>query len=81
MKQSPPDVFQLYKVIGNENANRFWLTRVPPGIAIKEHSSDSERKLYIHNKYKDQLYSDKHPYAGDRIRLNEVGEKDFLSEC
>ncbi|XP_052796552.1 arf-GAP with Rho-GAP domain, ANK repeat and PH domain-containing protein 1-like isoform X3 [Mya arenaria] len=65
-------LIELFKVIGNDNANKFWVKNLPPGSAIGHHASPEDRKHFIHNKYRDKLYCDISPLADDKLALNEA---------
>ena len=63
---------QMFRVIGNENSNKFWCWNQPTGSAIDENVSMEIRRQYIHNKYKNKLYCDIDPLSSDKNSLNEV---------
>ena len=62
----------MFKVIGNDNSNRFWNWKLPHGSQIDENTPLEVRKEHIHNKYKNKLYCDLDPLSTDKESLNEV---------
>ena len=60
------------KVIGNENARKFWEKNMPASVRINESTPPEQRKAHIENKYKHRKYCDKHPAADNSKALNEV---------
>ncbi|XP_052282240.1 arf-GAP with Rho-GAP domain, ANK repeat and PH domain-containing protein 1-like isoform X3 [Dreissena polymorpha] len=64
-------LIEMFKVIGNENGNQFWLHNLPPGAGITSVSTIDQRKQFIHEKYKDKKYCNLHHLAGDKQKLNE----------
>lgn len=65
-------LIEMFKEIGNDNANNFWLTHATPDKIVHMNVSSEERKLHIHDKYKNKLYCDKHPLSEDKTQLNKA---------
>ncbi|XP_060582803.1 arf-GAP with Rho-GAP domain, ANK repeat and PH domain-containing protein 2-like [Ruditapes philippinarum] len=63
-------LIEMFKEIGNDNANNFWLKNMPPSNSINIDTACEARKQHIHYKYKDKLYCDKHPLADNKDLLN-----------
>uniref|UniRef100_A0A8C8VN67 ArfGAP with RhoGAP domain, ankyrin repeat and PH domain 3 n=1 Tax=Pelusios castaneus TaxID=367368 RepID=A0A8C8VN67_9SAUR len=56
------EVVQLFIVLGNERANRFWAARLPPSEALFPDASTEQRRDFITRKYRDGRYRLPHPY-------------------
>ncbi|XP_053398517.1 arf-GAP with Rho-GAP domain, ANK repeat and PH domain-containing protein 1-like isoform X3 [Mercenaria mercenaria] len=65
-------LIEMFKEIGNDNANNFWLKNMPTSCSISVETDSEARKQHIHHKYKDKLYCDKHPLAENKEMLNEA---------
>ncbi|XP_005280935.1 arf-GAP with Rho-GAP domain, ANK repeat and PH domain-containing protein 3 isoform X3 [Chrysemys picta bellii] len=55
------EIVQLFIVLGNERANRFWAARLPPAEALYPDSSAEQRQVFITHKYRDGRYRRPHP--------------------
>nr|XP_032629534.1 arf-GAP with Rho-GAP domain, ANK repeat and PH domain-containing protein 3 [Chelonoidis abingdonii] len=55
------EIVQLFIVLGNERANRFWAARLPPSEALYPDSSAEQRQVFITRKYRDGRYRRPHP--------------------
>ncbi|XP_052078115.1 arf-GAP with Rho-GAP domain, ANK repeat and PH domain-containing protein 1-like isoform X6 [Mytilus californianus] len=59
-----PSLIELMKAIGNENANKFWESRLQAVHGINTESSPMNRKQFIQDKYERKLWIDQHPLIG-----------------
>uniref|UniRef100_A0A8C0J0Y7 ArfGAP with RhoGAP domain, ankyrin repeat and PH domain 3 n=1 Tax=Chelonoidis abingdonii TaxID=106734 RepID=A0A8C0J0Y7_CHEAB len=67
------EIVQLFIVLGNERANRFWAARLPPSEALYPDSSAEQRQVFITRKYRDGRYRRPHPnYTSQDDVLNLV---------
>ncbi|CAC5426180.1 ARAP1 [Mytilus coruscus] len=71
-----PSLIELMKAIGNENANKFWESRLQAVHGINTESSPINRKQFIQDKYERKLWIDQHPLIGG---LNESNH--FCADC
>ncbi|KAI1233985.1 Arf-GAP with Rho-GAP domain, partial [Lamprotornis superbus] len=55
---------QLFIVLGNDRANRFWAARLPATEAITPDSSAEQRRDFITRKYREGRYRLPHPHYG-----------------
>ncbi|NWR44793.1 ARAP3 protein, partial [Regulus satrapa] len=58
------EIVQLFIVLGNDRANRFWAARLPATEAITPESSAEQRREFITRKYREGRYRLPHPYYG-----------------
>ncbi|KAL4230824.1 ADP-ribosylation factor GTPase-activating protein agd4 [Mactra antiquata] len=65
-------LIEMFKVIGNDNANNFWLKNLVPGTSINKNTPINERKQHIEHKYRDRKYCDIHAYAANQELLNQT---------
>lgn len=65
-------LLEMFREIGNDNSNRFWNWRVPPGSEIDAKTPIEVRKQHIHNKYKNKAFCDIDPLSSDKDSLNEA---------
>ncbi|NWV29803.1 ARAP3 protein, partial [Origma solitaria] len=56
------EIVQLFIVLGNDRANRFWAARLPAGEAITPDSSAEQRRDFIAHKYREGRYRLPHPH-------------------
>ncbi|XP_071151615.1 arf-GAP with Rho-GAP domain, ANK repeat and PH domain-containing protein 2-like, partial [Mytilus edulis] len=59
-----PSLIELMKAVGNENANKFWESRLQAVHGINTESSPINRKQFIQDKYERKLWIDQHPLIG-----------------
>ncbi|XP_050819407.1 arf-GAP with Rho-GAP domain, ANK repeat and PH domain-containing protein 3 [Gopherus flavomarginatus] len=55
------EIVQLFIMLGNERANRFWAARLPPSEALYPDSSAEQRQVFVTHKYRDGRYRRPHP--------------------
>uniref|UniRef100_A0A8C3SAX4 ArfGAP with RhoGAP domain, ankyrin repeat and PH domain 3 n=1 Tax=Chelydra serpentina TaxID=8475 RepID=A0A8C3SAX4_CHESE len=55
------EIVQLFIVLGNERANRFWAARLSPSEALYPDASAEQRQVFITHKYRDGWYRCPHP--------------------
>ncbi|NXS79347.1 ARAP3 protein, partial [Erpornis zantholeuca] len=58
------EIVQLFIVLGNDRANRFWAARLPAAEAISPDSSAEQRREFITRKYREGRYHPPHPHYG-----------------
>uniref|UniRef100_A0A803VTF4 ArfGAP with RhoGAP domain, ankyrin repeat and PH domain 3 n=1 Tax=Ficedula albicollis TaxID=59894 RepID=A0A803VTF4_FICAL len=56
------EIVQLFIVLGNDRANRFWAARLPAGEAITPESGAEQRRDFIARKYREGRYRLPHPH-------------------
>ncbi|NXB72916.1 ARAP3 protein, partial [Donacobius atricapilla] len=56
------EIVQLFIVLGNDRANRFWAARLPATEAITPDSSAEQRREFISRKYREGRYRLSHPH-------------------
>ncbi|NXB18172.1 ARAP3 protein, partial [Rhagologus leucostigma] len=56
------EIVQLFIVLGNDRANRFWAARVPATEAITPDSGAEQRRDFITRKYREGRYRLPHPH-------------------
>ncbi|NXP21480.1 ARAP3 protein, partial [Scytalopus superciliaris] len=57
------EIVQLFIVLGNDRANRFWAARLPVAEAIHPESSTEQRRDFISRKYREGRYRLPHPHC------------------
>ncbi|NWR85522.1 ARAP3 protein, partial [Furnarius figulus] len=57
------EIVQLFIVLGNDRANRFWAARLPVAEAIHPDSSAEQRRDFISRKYREGRYRLPHPHC------------------
>ncbi|NXG04980.1 ARAP3 protein, partial [Sakesphorus luctuosus] len=57
------EIVQLFIVLGNDRANRFWAARLPLTEAINPDSSAEQRRDFISRKYREGRYRLPHPHC------------------
>ncbi|NXM00061.1 ARAP3 protein, partial [Tyrannus savana] len=57
------EIVQLFIVLGNDRANRFWAARLPVSEAIYPDSSAEQRREFISRKYREGRYRLPHPHC------------------
>ncbi|XP_071426318.1 arf-GAP with Rho-GAP domain, ANK repeat and PH domain-containing protein 3 isoform X1 [Pithys albifrons albifrons] len=57
------EIVQLFIVLGNDRANRFWAARLPLAEAIHPDSSAEQRRDFISHKYREGRYRLPHPHC------------------
>ncbi|EMP35348.1 Arf-GAP with Rho-GAP domain, ANK repeat and PH domain-containing protein 3 [Chelonia mydas] len=55
------EIVQLFIMLGNERANRFWAACLPPSEALYPDASMEQRQVFITHKYRDGRYRRPHP--------------------
>ncbi|NWV42528.1 ARAP3 protein, partial [Grantiella picta] len=58
------EIVQLFIVLGNDRANRFWAARLPASEAITPDSGAEQRRDFIARKYREGRYRLPHPHYG-----------------
>ncbi|NWH95456.1 ARAP3 protein, partial [Aegithalos caudatus] len=58
------EIVQLFIVLGNDRANRFWAGRLPASEAISPDSGAEQRRDFIAHKYREGRYRLPHPHYG-----------------
>ncbi|NWI13920.1 ARAP3 protein, partial [Crypturellus soui] len=58
------EIVQLFIVLGNDRANRFWAARLPAADALCPNASAEQRRDFISRKYRDGRYRLPHPHYG-----------------
>ncbi|NXD44612.1 ARAP3 protein, partial [Copsychus sechellarum] len=56
------EIVQLFIVLGNDRANRFWAARLPTAEAITPESGAEQRRDFITRKYREGRYRLPHPH-------------------
>ncbi|NXP99419.1 ARAP3 protein, partial [Vidua macroura] len=56
------EIVQLFIVLGNDRANRFWAARLPAAEAITPDSGAEQRRDFIARKYREGRYRLPHPH-------------------
>ncbi|XP_010224803.1 PREDICTED: arf-GAP with Rho-GAP domain, ANK repeat and PH domain-containing protein 3 [Tinamus guttatus] len=56
------EIVQLFIVLGNDRANRFWAARLPAAEALCLDASAEQRRDFISHKYRDGWYRLPHPH-------------------
>uniref|UniRef100_A0A8C5TYB0 ArfGAP with RhoGAP domain, ankyrin repeat and PH domain 3 n=1 Tax=Malurus cyaneus samueli TaxID=2593467 RepID=A0A8C5TYB0_9PASS len=67
------EIVQLFIVLGNDRANRFWAARLPAGEAITPDSSAEQRRDFIARKYREGRYRLPHPQYATQEEVLQVG--------
>ncbi|XP_063784629.1 arf-GAP with Rho-GAP domain, ANK repeat and PH domain-containing protein 3 isoform X1 [Pseudophryne corroboree] len=55
------EIVQLFIILGNDRANRFWAARVPPSDVLHPEDGIEQRRDFIAHKYRDGKYRGTHP--------------------
>ncbi|XP_029420565.1 arf-GAP with Rho-GAP domain, ANK repeat and PH domain-containing protein 3 isoform X5 [Nannospalax galili] len=63
------EIVQLFIVLGNDRANRFWAGALPPGEGLHPDSAPGPRGEFISRKYKLGLFRKPHPQHPDHSQL------------
>ncbi|OXB64962.1 hypothetical protein ASZ78_007365 [Callipepla squamata] len=56
------EIVQLFIVLGNDRANRFWAARIPATETLHPDASTEQRRDFISRKYRDGQYCLPHPH-------------------
>ena len=72
---SAPVTLQLFIVLGNDRANRFWAGSLPPGEGLHPDTTPGPRGEFISRKYRLGLFRKPHPQYPDHSQLLQVGGK------
>lgn len=70
-----PVTLQLFIVLGNDRANRFWAGSLPPGEGLHPDTTPGPRGEFISRKYRLGLFRKPHPQYPDHSQLLQVGGK------
>uniref|UniRef100_A0A8D2MAY9 ArfGAP with RhoGAP domain, ankyrin repeat and PH domain 3 n=1 Tax=Zonotrichia albicollis TaxID=44394 RepID=A0A8D2MAY9_ZONAL len=68
------EIVQLFIVLGNDRANRFWAARLPSSEAITPESGAEQRREFIARKYREGRYRLPHPHYGTQEEVLQVGD-------
>nr|KAF6346153.1 ArfGAP with RhoGAP domain, ankyrin repeat and PH domain 3 [Pipistrellus kuhlii] len=63
------EIVQLFIVLGNDRANRFWAGALPPGERINPDTAPGPRGEFISKKYRLGLFRKPHPQHPDHSQL------------
>ncbi|KAM5301689.1 arf-GAP with Rho-GAP domain, ANK repeat and PH domain-containing protein 3 isoform 3-T3 [Glossophaga mutica] len=63
------EIVQLFIVLGNDRANRFWAGALPPGERLHPDATPGPRGEFISRKYRLGLFRKPHPQYPDHIQL------------
>ncbi|XP_036170493.1 arf-GAP with Rho-GAP domain, ANK repeat and PH domain-containing protein 3 isoform X3 [Myotis myotis] len=63
------EIVQLFIVLGNDRANRFWAGALPPGERINPDTTPGPRGEFISRKYRLGLFRKPHPQHPDHSQL------------
>ncbi|ELV14082.1 Arf-GAP with Rho-GAP domain, ANK repeat and PH domain-containing protein 3 [Tupaia chinensis] len=63
------EIVQLFIVLGNDRANRFWARALPPGEGLHPDSNPGPRGEFISRKYRLGLFRKPHPEYPDHSQL------------
>uniref|UniRef100_A0A8D2D7B5 ArfGAP with RhoGAP domain, ankyrin repeat and PH domain 3 n=1 Tax=Sciurus vulgaris TaxID=55149 RepID=A0A8D2D7B5_SCIVU len=63
------EIVQLFIVLGNDRANRFWAGTLPPGEGLHPDSAPGPRGEFISRKYRLGLFRKPHPQYPDHSQL------------
>uniref|UniRef100_A0A8D2LHL0 ArfGAP with RhoGAP domain, ankyrin repeat and PH domain 3 n=1 Tax=Varanus komodoensis TaxID=61221 RepID=A0A8D2LHL0_VARKO len=66
------EMVQLFIVLGNERANRFWAARLPPSEALHPDATAEQRREFITNKYRHGCFRLPHPQHSSQESLLQV---------
>ncbi|XP_072256704.1 arf-GAP with Rho-GAP domain, ANK repeat and PH domain-containing protein 3 isoform X2 [Pyxicephalus adspersus] len=55
------EIVQLFIILGNDRANRFWAARLPPSEILHPEDNIEQRRDFIAHKYRDGKYRSPHP--------------------
>lgn len=69
----PLIILQLFIVLGNDRANRFWAGALPPGEGLRPDTAPGPRGDFISRKYRLGLFRKPHPQYPDHSQLLQVG--------
>uniref|UniRef100_A0A8U7P866 ArfGAP with RhoGAP domain, ankyrin repeat and PH domain 3 n=1 Tax=Corvus moneduloides TaxID=1196302 RepID=A0A8U7P866_CORMO len=68
------EIVQLFIMLGNDRANRFWAARLPATEAITPDSSAEQRRDFIARKYREGRYRLPHPHYATQEEVLQVGD-------
>lgn len=66
-------LLQLFIVLGNDRANRFWAARLPAAEALYPDASAEQRRDFISRKYREGRYRLPHPHYATQEDVLQVG--------
>uniref|UniRef100_A0A8C3LAW2 ArfGAP with RhoGAP domain, ankyrin repeat and PH domain 3 n=1 Tax=Chrysolophus pictus TaxID=9089 RepID=A0A8C3LAW2_CHRPC len=67
------EIVQLFIVLGNDRANRFWAARIPATEVLHPDASTEQRRDFISRKYRDGRYRLPHPHYASHEDVLQVG--------
>ncbi|NWV00166.1 ARAP3 protein, partial [Upupa epops] len=63
------EIVQLFIMLGNDRANRFWAARLPTAEALYPDASAEQRRDFIYRKYREGRYRLPHPHYATQEEL------------
>ncbi|XP_069825295.1 arf-GAP with Rho-GAP domain, ANK repeat and PH domain-containing protein 3 isoform X1 [Dendropsophus ebraccatus] len=66
------EIVQLFIILGNDRANRFWAARVPPSEVLHPDDNIEHRRDFIAHKYRDGKYRSPHPHYSTQEEILKV---------
>ncbi|KAM5173165.1 arf-GAP with Rho-GAP domain, ANK repeat and PH domain-containing protein 3 [Mantella aurantiaca] len=66
------EIVQLFIILGNDRANRFWAARLPPSEILHPEDSIEQRRDFIAHKYRDGKYKGPHPIYSTQEEILKV---------
>ncbi|KAM3926368.1 arf-GAP with Rho-GAP domain, ANK repeat and PH domain-containing protein 3 [Leptodactylus fuscus] len=63
------EIVQLFIILGNDRANRFWAARVPPSEVLHPDDCIEHRRDFIAHKYRDGKFRSPHPHYGTQEEI------------
>uniref|UniRef100_A0A8C0HML4 ArfGAP with RhoGAP domain, ankyrin repeat and PH domain 3 n=1 Tax=Buteo japonicus TaxID=224669 RepID=A0A8C0HML4_9AVES len=67
------EIVQLFIVLGNDRANRFWAAHLPTAEALYPDASAEQRRDFISRKYREGRYRLPHPHYATQEDVLQVG--------
>ncbi|KFQ73508.1 Arf-GAP with Rho-GAP domain, ANK repeat and PH domain-containing protein 3, partial [Phaethon lepturus] len=67
------EIVQLFIVLGNDRANRFWAARLPAAEGLYPDASAEQRRDFISRKYREGRYRLPHPHYATQEDVLQVG--------
>ncbi|XP_075458127.1 arf-GAP with Rho-GAP domain, ANK repeat and PH domain-containing protein 3 isoform X1 [Ascaphus truei] len=66
------EIVQLFIILGNDRANRFWAAKVPPSEVLHPDDGTEQRRDFITRKYRDGRYRGSHPQINTQEEMLRV---------
>ncbi|XP_044129972.1 arf-GAP with Rho-GAP domain, ANK repeat and PH domain-containing protein 3 isoform X1 [Bufo gargarizans] len=66
------EIVQLFIILGNDRANRFWAARVPPSEVLHPDDCIEHRRDFIAHKYREGKYRSPHPHYSTQEEILKV---------